>query len=57
MDEIIFSITNELTGWSVHVYDRHECFTVEQYDVDGTYMGGGTFTSESRAISHAVLCS
>lgn len=54
---IIFSVTNQLTGWRVDVLDHGECLTVEQYDVDGAYMGSRTFTSDTGAISHAVLLS
>ena len=57
MDEVIFGVTNELTGWMVLVFDRGECYTVEQYDVDGAYMGGRQFVSDVKAIAHAVLLS
>lgn len=57
MDDIIFTITNDLTGWTVNVYNRGECFSVEQYDVDGAYMGQRTFAAETKAITHAILLS
>jgi hypothetical protein len=54
---IIFSFTNELTGWTIDVLDHGDSFTAEQHDVDGAYMGHRSFTSEARAISYAILCS
>lgn len=55
--EVIFTITNDLTGWRVDVIDSGECLTVEQYDIDGAYMGGRTFADDVKAISYAVLLS
>lgn len=54
---LVFSITNDLTGWRIDVVEHDNCFTVEQYDVDGAYMGSRTFSSDTKAISHAVLLS
>jgi len=54
---IVFTFTNVLTGWRVDVLDHGQEFTVEQYDVDGAYMGHTTFTSDTKAIAHAILIS
>jgi hypothetical protein len=59
MNEVVFTITNELTGVRVDVYQQSDaCFTVDYVDVDNhEYTPGPVFTSEGAAINHAILLS